>query len=109
MTDTNANANANGGGARRSKNRRRRGKSSAGGPPRPSDLWRPVAQLPLPDPIVPAPDPTAFIRSLGDPPLHGQGAVAEHHLALAVAKAAGLAAALAASAGLLASGNELDA
>ena len=104
MTDAQGNG---AGGARRGKNRRRRGKST-GGAPRPTELWRPVAQLPLPDPIVPAPDPTAFIRSLGDPPLHGQGAVAEHHLALAVAKAAGLAAALAASAGLLSTGDNPD-
>lgn len=104
MTDGNG---AGAAGARR-KNRRRRKSGGGGGPLKPADLWRPVAQLPLPEPIVPAPDPTAFIRSLGDPPLHGQGAVAEHHLALAVAKAAGLAAALAHSAGLLETENRSE-
>ena len=47
-------------------------------------------------------DPTALLRSLGDPPLQGQGAVAEHYLAAVVERAAGLATALAATAGLLA-------
>jgi hypothetical protein len=66
------------------------------------DLWRPVPQLADPEPIVPAPDPTALLRSLGDPPLQGQGAVAEHYLAAVVERAAGLATALAVAAGLLA-------
>jgi hypothetical protein len=65
------------------------------------DLWRPVPQLADPEPIVPAPDPTALMRSLGDPPLQGQGAVAEHYLAAVVERAAGLATALAVAAGLL--------
>ena len=66
------------------------------------DLWRPVPQLADPASIVPAPDPTALLRSLGDPPLQGQGAVAEHYLAAVVERAAGLATALAVAAGLLA-------
>jgi hypothetical protein len=66
-------------------------------------LWRPVAQLGELSPIIPAADPTALLRSLGDPPLQGQGAVAEHYLAAVIERAAGLATALAASAGLLAS------
>ena len=66
------------------------------------DLWRPVPELAEPDPIVLVADPTALLRSLGDPPLQGQGAVAEHYLAAVVERAAGLAAALAASADLLA-------
>jgi hypothetical protein len=71
-------------------------------PPRPVDLWRPVPQLPDPEPIVPAADPATLLRSLGDPPLPGQGAVAEHYLAAVIERAAGLATALAATAGLLA-------
>ena len=39
--------------------------------------------------------PTALLRSLGDPPLQGQGAAAEHYLAAVVERAAGLATALA--------------
>ena len=45
---------------------------------------------------------------LAMPAILGQGAVAEHHLALAVAKAAGLAAALAHSAGLLETENRSE-
>jgi hypothetical protein len=69
--------------------------------PKAIDIWHPVPQLPEPAPIRPATDPTAVLRSLGDPPLPGQGAVAEHYLAAVVERAAVLATALAASAGLL--------
>jgi len=82
---------------KRSSNRRRGGQK-----PKPVDLWRPVPQLAPPEPIHQASDPTALLRSLGDPPLQGQGAVAEHYLGAVVERAAGLAAALAAAAGLLA-------
>jgi hypothetical protein len=67
---------------------------------RPVDLWRPVPPLPPAEKIAPAPDPTALIRSLGDPPLRFHEA--DHYLAAVVERAAGLAAALAASGGLLA-------
>jgi hypothetical protein len=70
--------------------------------PKTVDLWRPVPQLPEPEPIVPSSDPTALLRSLGDPPLQGQGAAAGHYLAAVVERAAGLATALAATADLLA-------
>ena len=89
----------NGGGGGRS--RRRRG-GSAAAKPRQVDLWQPVPALPDPDPIVPATDPRMLVRSLGDPPLAGQGAVAEHYLGAVLDRAAGLATALAAAAGLLA-------
>jgi hypothetical protein len=102
----------------KSKSQRRRRKGSGGGgggagnqgagaKARRPDLWRPVPQLADPAPIVPAPDPTALLRSLGDPPLQGQGAVAEHYLAAVVERAAGLATALAVAAGLLAE-SDLD-
>jgi hypothetical protein len=65
------------------------------------DLWRPVPQLPPPAPIVPGTDPAAMLRSLGDPPLPGQGAVAQHYLAAVVERAAGMATALAAAGGVL--------
>ena len=71
-------------------------------PRKSNDLWRPVPQLPAAEPIRPADDPTALLRSLGDPPLQGQGQVAEHYLAAVIERAAMLATALAASAGLLA-------
>jgi hypothetical protein len=78
-------------------NRRRR-------PPKPSaaNLWRPVPTLAAPQPIVPADEPATLLHSLGDPPLHGQGAVGEHYLAAVVERAAMLATALASSADLLA-------
>lgn len=87
------------------KNRRRKhgGSGSGGGnKARPVDLWQPVPALPDPVPIEPATDPRALLRSLGDPPLSGQGAVAEHYMGAVVDRAAGLATALAAAAGLLA-------
>jgi hypothetical protein len=80
------------------KSRRRR-------PPKKSksaDIWRAPAQpMPDPAPIVPIGDPTTMLRSLGDPPLPGQGAVAEHHLKAVVERAAQVAMALAATADLL--------
>lgn len=91
-------------GRKRSSGRRRGGQK-----PKPVDLWRPVPQLAQPEPIRPANDPTALIRSLGDPPLQGQAAVAEHYLGAVVERAAGLATALAAASGLLADEpDELD-
>jgi hypothetical protein len=86
-------------GKRRS--RRRRGQRS-----KPVDLWRPVPPLGDPEPIVAADDPAMLLRSLGEPPLHGQGTIAEHYLAAVVERAAGLATALAASADLLAERGE---
>jgi hypothetical protein len=70
--------------------------------PKPVDLWRPVPRLPEPEPITPAGDPTALLRSLGDPPLQGPGGGAAIAIAAVVDRAAGLATALAAAAGLLA-------
>ena len=67
---------------------------------RPVDIWRPVPPLPPAEKIAPAPDPTALIRSLGDPPLRFHEA--DHYIAAVVERAAGLAAALAASGDLLA-------
>jgi hypothetical protein len=55
-----------------------------------------------PEPITPAADPTALIDSLGAPPLRGHSSIAEHHLAAVIERAAAVATALAASAGLLA-------
>ena len=80
--------------------RRRRSGAKKGGAAG-GDLWRSVPAVAPPAPIVPAARPSALVRSLGDPPLQGQGAVAEHYLAAVVERAAGLAAALAAAGGLL--------
>lgn len=95
----NGNGSGGGGGASsRSRRRRNNRKQNA----KPVDLWRPVPPLSPPDPITPASDPTALIRSLGDPPLPGSGAGAEIAIAAVVDRAAGLATALAATGGLLA-------
>lgn len=75
--------------------RRRRGKK-----PKATDLWRPVPPLPAPEPIHPASDPTVVVRSLGAPPLKGQGAEAEYRLAQVTDAAARTAMALAALAEL---------
>jgi len=88
---------------------RRQGGSGGGGGgrarasvPQRIELWRRVPVLPDPELIAPAADPTALLRSLGPPPLPGQGAVAEHYLAAVIGRAAVVATALAGSADLLA-------
>jgi hypothetical protein len=68
---------------------------------KPADFWRELPDDELDTDVVPARDPTAAIRSLGTPPLPGQGTVADHYLAAVVARAAGLATALAAAADIL--------
>jgi len=78
--------------------RRRRGAKAK---QRPVDLWRPVPPLPEVEPIAPASDPTAMLRSLGDPPPPMPGA-AEIAMAQVIDRAAGLATALAAAGRLLA-------
>ena len=101
-----------GAGGRRKRGRRRGGGGGGGQPAgggggggggggRRVDLWRPVPALEEPASIVPAPDPTALLRSLGDPPLQGQGAVAGHYLAAVVEEAARVATAIAAVSGVL--------
>ncbi len=99
MSGTNGTPNGGGGGGsgRRKQQGRRRGAR-----PKPVDLWRPVPQLPDPEPIVPAQDPGIVLRSLGPPPLHGHVGPAEHAFELVVRHAARLATALAAGSGLLA-------
>ena len=80
--------------------RRRRGRRRPHGA-RNADLWRPSQPLDDPEPIIPAKDPAAVVRSLGTPPLQGHGALVDYYLATVVERAAGVAAALAATAGLL--------
>jgi len=86
------------------KPQRRRRPSGHG--PKPVNLWRAVPPVTTPAPIRPAEDATALLRSLGDPPLEGQGAVARHYLAAVIERAAVLATGLAATAGLLAEPQE---
>jgi hypothetical protein len=82
---------------------RRRGRKPAA---KPIELWRAVPELEEPEPISPAPDPTLMLRSLGPPPLPGQGAVAEHYLAAVAVEAARLAKLLALSADILATDDD---
>ena len=95
MTDQPQPSNRN-----RNRNRNRQSQQQQPRAHRPVDMWRPVPPLPPAEKVSPAPDPTALIRSLGDPPLRFHEA--DHYLAAVVERAAGLAAALAASGGLLA-------
>lgn len=95
------NQNNNQGTSRRAKRRRQK-------KVKPVDLWRPVPQLPDPVPIDASTDPGMVIRSLGAPPLHGQGSQAEHAFELVARRAAVLATALAATAGLLSDPNAED-
>lgn len=68
---------------------------------RPTGFWREPAELEVVGDVAPAADPTAMLRSLGPPPLPGQGDVAGQHYAAVAARAAALATALAAAAGIL--------
>jgi len=85
--------------ARKRSNQRKRG---GGSKAKPVDIWRPVPPLPDPEPIVPATDPTALLRSIGAPPLRARSDMAEAYLVAVAERAAGLATALAAAADLLA-------
>ncbi|MBV8980696.1 MAG: hypothetical protein JO086_07325 [Acidimicrobiia bacterium] len=82
--------------------RRRRGRRRSHGQ-RNAELWRQSPPLDKPAPIIPARDPAAVLRSLGTPPLQGHGALVDYYLATVVERAAGVAAALAATAGVLGS------
>ncbi|MGE3620720.1 MAG: hypothetical protein AB7L84_09680 [Acidimicrobiia bacterium] len=97
--------NGQGGGKGRSASSRRRRQQKA----KPVDLWRPVPRLPDPAPITPSDAPATLLRSLGEAPLHGQGAIAEHYMSAVVDSAARLATALAASVDLLADLSDDDA
>ena len=66
----------------------------------PADFWKAVPNPGRPADITPASDPTALLRSLGRPPLDQAGA--DRYLAAVAERAAGLATALAAVAGILA-------
>jgi hypothetical protein len=79
-----------------------RKRGGGGNKAKPVDIWRPVPPSPDPEPIVPATDPSALLRSIGAPPLRARSDMAEAYLVAVAERAAGLATALAAAAGLLA-------
>ena len=66
-----------------------------------TDIWREPAPLPDVEPVIPSNDPTALIRSLGEPPLADAEAVLLQY-ATVIERSASIAAALALSAGVLA-------
>jgi hypothetical protein len=69
---------------RRSKKRAARNRSAQ----QPIEFWKAVPEPDAPAPITPAADPTAVMRSLGNPPLTGQGETGSRLLVLAVTRAA---------------------
>ena len=87
---------------RRSKKRSARNRQSQ----QPLEFWKAMPDLGPVEPVVPARDPSAVVRSLGTPPLTGQAATAEPYLAAAIDKAAKMATALAAAEGLLAQADD---
>jgi len=65
------------------------------------EMWKAVPEPAPPEPIRRAADPTAVLRSLGPPPLPGQGPTAEQELARVALRASQLATGLAQHTGLL--------
>ena len=83
---------------RRKPNRSRRSQARR---PDPIEFWRTGPGLGDAPPVHLAEDPTVVLRSLGAPPVAGHDVEAERSLAVVLVRAAGLAAALGASVGLL--------
>ena len=81
----------------------RRGTQRRRQPPKrtPADIWRDAGPLPDVEPVIPSNDPTALVRSLGEPPLANAEAVLLQY-ATVIERSASIAAALALSAGVLA-------
>jgi hypothetical protein len=92
------------GGNRSGGGSRGRGKGGRSGSNRPAqrDFWGYSLTPPEPvERIRPSGDPTALIRSLGDPPLRGHGTVAQHYFKAVYERSASVATALAAASDLL--------
>jgi hypothetical protein len=78
-------------------NQRRRPKTKRA----PADIWRDAGTLPDTEPVTPSNDPTALVRSLGEPPpARGEAVLLQY--ATVIERSASIAAALALSAGALA-------
>lgn len=105
-----SNGGANGGGVNGGGNAPRRNpRGQARRPGRPAeasaaDFWKAVPNPSRPAEVTPATDPAALLRSLGRPPLDQTGA--DRYLAAVAERAAGLATALAAVAGILAADDD---
>jgi len=65
-------------------------------------LWQSVPRPEPIEPIEPASAPTSLLESLGSPPLRGHASAADHYIGAVIERAAVVATALAASAGVLA-------
>lgn len=85
-------------GDQRRGDQRRRSRSDQ---PATIDIWRTPRPLPELQPIVTAPDPTALLASLGEPPLPG-GTEVGRYFDSVIERSAAIATALALSADLLA-------
>ena len=73
------------------------------------DFWGSADSVPdVVTMVRPALDPSALVRSLGQPPLTSHEVIAEHYFRAVYDKGAGLAIALAAGSGLLATGSPDD-
>jgi hypothetical protein len=82
--------------------RRRRSRSKGRKSVSPAEFWGdPDATPPEAPRVVAVEDPTAMVRSLGPAPLAGRENVSQHYFAAVYERAAMLAGALAATAGLL--------
>jgi hypothetical protein len=95
-------------GSRRKSKQRRGGGGRNNRTAPPAEFWRAAPEPPEPPDIVPAPDPTALLRSMGAPPLPGQREDSLITLGQVVLGAQRAAVALAASADLLDLGNDED-
>ncbi|MDP2292368.1 MAG: hypothetical protein Q8M22_14350 [Actinomycetota bacterium] len=85
----------------RSTQRRRNGNQKSGNRQPKTDIWREADPLPPLEPITVSRDATALLRSLGEPPMNG-ALEAGYTFGAVVERGAGIAAALALSADLLA-------
>jgi hypothetical protein len=90
----------------RGKNSRKRGGRGKSPKVDPVEFWNPVPQLPDPEPISVATDPTMVLRSLGDLPVYGQGQQTSHEIHRVLVRSSMLAGALAELAGLSAEPEE---
>ena len=81
--------------------RRRKKRPSLGGANTPGFWGRSEDPAPVADKVRMPADPTALLRSLGEPPLGPNTAAAQHHLAVVYDEAVRAAIALAAANGLL--------
>ncbi|HQZ33298.1 MAG TPA: hypothetical protein PK020_02680 [Ilumatobacteraceae bacterium] len=81
--------------------RRRSGSRAGGRQAQKADIWREAEPLPELEKIIVSRDATALLRSLGEPPMNG-AIEAGYTFGAVIERAAGIATALAFSAGILA-------